>query len=210
MKQYYYITPNNEQKGPVEACMLASCGVDSNTMVWTEGMANWMPAGQIPDLAFYINTTSSGSSTSGSTPPPFNRAYSQQSSGQAGGNNNYGQSQTGGFNNYGQGPTGNASWTGSTNRMGGMNMSGGFSASKPDNNLIWAILSTIFCCLPTGIYAIILSLRVNDLYNQGDLIGAQQAANDAKRWALYGLIINIVLQLVYAGLFGLGILANFS
>ena len=61
MKKYYYITPENEQRGPVEDYMLASCGVNSNTMVWTEGMANWMPAGQIPELVFFINTASSSS-----------------------------------------------------------------------------------------------------------------------------------------------------
>ncbi len=56
MKKYYYITSENEQRGPVDALMLASCGVNKNTMVWTEGMADWTPAGQVPDLAFYINT----------------------------------------------------------------------------------------------------------------------------------------------------------
>lgn len=31
----------------------------------------------------------------------------------------------------------------------------------PDNNLVWAILSTVLCCLPLGIVAIIKSTQVN-------------------------------------------------
>ena len=39
---------------------------------------------------------------------------------------------------------------------------------KPDNNLVWAILSTILCCLPLGIVAIVYASKVDGLYNQGD------------------------------------------
>ncbi len=34
----------------------------------------------------------------------------------------------------------------------------------PDNNLVWAILVTVFCCLPLGIVSIVKSSQVNTLW----------------------------------------------
>lgn len=68
---------------------------------------------------------------------------------------------------------------------------------KPDNNMVWSILSTLFCCLPLGVYAIVLSSRVNTLYNAGDYAGAQKNADDAKKWAGIGAICGIVIYFFY-------------
>lgn len=87
------------------------------------------------------------------------------------------------------------------------NNQGGYVPAKPDNNLIWAILSTCFCCLPTGIYAIIRSSQVDSLYAQGLYNEAIKAADDAKKWSIYGvvgyftqIIIVIILYVIYFGL----------
>ena len=68
---------------------------------------------------------------------------------------------------------------------------------KPDNNLVWAILSTILCCLPLGIVAIVYASKVDGLYNQGDYAGAQEAADNAKKWAMWSAIISIVILVLY-------------
>ena len=67
----------------------------------------------------------------------------------------------------------------------------------PDNYLVWAILSTILCCLPLGIVAIVYSSKVDGLYNQGDYAGAQEAADNAKKWAMWSAIISIVILVLY-------------
>ena len=189
MKKYYYITPEKEQRGPVEAAMLASCGVDSNTMVWTEGMSNWQPAGEIPDLAFFIITAP--------TPPPFN-STSQQADGSQ---QQYGPEQY----QQASGATGNASepntGQGYDPSVGqGMNNDMGMPPAMPDNNLVWAILSTIFCCLPLGVVSIVYASRVNSLYMSRDYIGAQQAADNAKNWALYSMLASVVVNVIMWGL----------
>ena len=51
----------------------------------------------------------------------------------------------------------------------------------PDNYLVWAILATLFCCLPTGIASIVYSTRVSWLWMQGHYAEAQTAANNAKK-----------------------------
>ncbi len=50
MANWFYIS-NGVQMGPVPQEQLASLGVNASTPVWTEGMANWLPAGQVPQLA---------------------------------------------------------------------------------------------------------------------------------------------------------------
>ncbi|WP_302813657.1 CD225/dispanin family protein [Leyella stercorea] len=42
-------------------------------------------------------------------------------------------------------------------------------------------MSTLFCCLPLGIVAIIHAAKVDGLYRSGDYSGAQEAADNAKK-----------------------------
>jgi len=56
------------------------------------------------------------------------------------------------------------------------------TVKKPDNYLVWSILSTLFCCLPFGIVAIVKSTQVDSFWAQGDIGSAVQAAKDAKKW----------------------------
>ena len=48
------------------------------------------------------------------------------------------------------------------------------------NYLVFAILATIFCCLPTGIPAIVYAAQVNGKLQAGDFAGAQAASKSAK------------------------------
>lgn len=76
---------------------------------------------------------------------------------------------------------------------------------RPDNYLVWAILSTIFCCLPFGIVSIVYSAKVDSLYTSGDYVGAQQAADNAKKWAWWSaisLVIITVVVIILAALLG--------
>lgn len=79
--------------------------------------------------------------------------------------------------------------------------------TPPDNNLVWAILCTILCCLPLGIVAIIKSSNVNTLWAQGNYEAAQKAADDAKKYAIWGAaiaLIGIVLYVLIIVIFGVG------
>ena len=62
------------------------------------------------------------------------------------------------------------------------------AGSPPDNNLVWAIICTVLCCLPLGIVAIIKSTKVKELWLSGDHAGAQKAADDAKKYAIWGMV----------------------
>lgn len=73
---------------------------------------------------------------------------------------------------------------------------------RPDNLLIWSILTTVLCCLPLGIVAIVYSTKVDSLWNNGDYDGAMNAAKNAKLFCLLSLGGG-VLAFIFAFFFGL-------
>ncbi|MEN6371571.1 MAG: CD225/dispanin family protein [Armatimonadota bacterium] len=69
------------------------------------------------------------------------------------------------------------------------------------NHLAESIVVTLFCCLITGIVAIIYSTQVNSKLQQGDYAGAVDSSNKAKTWSwvsfglgLVGIVIRIILM----------------
>ena len=68
---------------------------------------------------------------------------------------------------------------------------------RPDNYLVWAILATVFCCLPFGIVAIVYASKVNTLYDAREYEAAMRASNDAKKWCIISVIPVIAILLFY-------------
>lgn len=60
------------------------------------------------------------------------------------------------------------------------------------NNLVLAILSTLFCCLPIGIVAIIQATKVNGFVAQGNIAAAQEASAKAKKFAIIAAVVGII------------------
>lgn len=60
-----------------------------------------------------------------------------------------------------------------------------------NNNLVWAILATLFCCVPTGIVAIVYAAQVDAKVSGGDIAGARESARNAATWSWvsFGLIV---------------------
>ena len=65
------------------------------------------------------------------------------------------------------------------------------------NHLVWAILATIFCCLPTGIAAIVYAAQVNGLLNAGDYDAARRASDSAKTWALVSVPLGLAVGAIW-------------
>lgn len=65
------------------------------------------------------------------------------------------------------------------------------------NNMVWAILSTLFCCLPLGIVSIIHAAKVDGLVAAGNYAAAQEAADKAKSWAIWAAGAFVVLLILY-------------
>ncbi len=70
------------------------------------------------------------------------------------------------------------------------------------NHLVWAILTTLFCCLPLGIVSIVYASQVDGKRAVGDLAGARQASQNAKTWAIWAAVAGPLLLLAWFMLFG--------
>ena len=67
------------------------------------------------------------------------------------------------------------------------------------NHLVWAILVTIFCCLPFGIVSIVYAAQVNGMVAAGNIDGARQASQNAKTWAWISFGIGLASYAVGVG-----------
>lgn len=62
----------------------------------------------------------------------------------------------------------------------------------PQTYLVWAILTTVLCCWPLGIPAIVYAAKVSTRYNQGDYAGAKQASERAAMWTIISIVAGLV------------------
>lgn len=210
MGKYFYLNAQNEQNGPVEVGKLKSLGVTENTLVWSQGMPQWAPAGEVEELKELFVPVQEEVPT----PPPTPAPKPQPSPSPAP------VSQPVVSSPSGQPAVPSAGTAYSKVERTPAAHPGTPAPSlngKPENNMIWAVLSTLFCCLTTGIYAIICASQVDGLYSRGDYYGAQSKANSARTWSIVGavgaFIIGIIYTLIYVVAFaaaGLGGLSDLN
>lgn len=67
----------------------------------------------------------------------------------------------------------------------------------PSSNLVWAILTTLFCCLPFGIVAIVHAAKVEGLWNAGQKELARAKASEAKKWCWISAGVGLAWGFLY-------------
>lgn len=80
--------------------------------------------------------------------------------------------------------------------------------TPPPNYLVFAILTTIFCCQVLGIVSIVFAAQVNSRWNSGDIQGALDASRNAKLWAWIAFGSGFIIAIVFGILAALGVLAG--
>lgn len=73
---------------------------------------------------------------------------------------------------------------------------------KPNNYMALAIFTTICCCLPLGIVAIVKASKVNEYFALRQYELAQKAADEAKKWSFIGVGLGLVCQIIYLVAYG--------
>lgn len=126
-----------------------------------------------------------GQQQPGPQPPPY--GYGQGYGQQPYGGQQYGQQPYGGQQygqpGYGQPPYGQPY--------------GHPVGSPPPNYLVWAILTTVLCCLPLGIASIVFAAQVNGKYAAGDYTGALESSRKAKMFAIWSAVAGVVVIVLY-------------
>jgi len=65
------------------------------------------------------------------------------------------------------------------------------------NYLVFAILTTVLCCLPAGVVSIVYAAQVNGKVQAGDIAGAMAASKNAKLWAMISAGVGIAVIVLY-------------
>jgi len=81
---------------------------------------------------------------------------------------------------------------------------------KPDNHLVWAILSTVLCCLPLGIPSIIFASQVDSKWAAGDYAGARESSEKAKKFAILsaGVVVGLAVLFFVVAMIGALVSSN--
>lgn len=186
-----FIYKNGSQQGPYSIEQIKDMNLSPGTPVWYSGLADWTPASVAPATAGLFGGSAYGaesepSSASSSGDAPQNQG--QQSSGpQAGfGQTNFSRQGTsyGGYNNFGGYNYGPQYAPG---------QQGPYPDGQPPKSYLgWAIVSTICCCLPLGIVAIIFATQVNSKWIAHDYAGAYKASQRAQLWTILAIVLGLV------------------
>ena len=68
----------------------------------------------------------------------------------------------------------------------------GMMPPKPNNYLVFAIIATIFCCIPLGIVSIIYASQVNSAYSAGNYDAAKRSSDKARIWMIWTIVAGFV------------------
>lgn len=136
----------------------------------------------------------------GSNQQGYGQNYSQDG-GQQGYGSNYGQNY--GQQDYNQQGYGQPNYSQANYNQGYYNQNNNGQGGQPVNStpyVVFAILTTVLCCLPLGIVSIIYASKINSLQSAGDYAGAQQAAKKAKIFAIIGAVAGLVVSIAYGAI----------
>ena len=175
-----YIHANGSNKGPYSLEQLKDLGISPDTPVWYNGLPDWTPAGVAPatrelffapspDKAIVPEEPSAeaqATPASGESAPPI-----------PGGRQGYNPNQ-GYYGRQGYNPQGYPYGPG--------------QQGPPPSYLAWAIISTLCCCIPFGVVAIVYASKVNSLWARGDMYGAQKASKRAQLWTILAIVLGLL------------------
>lgn len=72
----------------------------------------------------------------------------------------------------------------------------------PPAYLAWAIISTVLCCIPLGVPAIVFSTKTKQAIKQGDLEKAHKMSERTQWFIILAIVLGLVsmpLQVLFSG-----------
>lgn len=169
MSNEWYYASGGAQQGPFGIDDLkarhAAGQIPADALIWREGMENWVPWNQVPELAAAPKLVTGAAPTPAAN-PVGNQPYA---------------------------PPATNPYAGGMGIGGGLGAGG--MGVKPPTYLWQSIACTLLCCLPFGVVGIVYAAKVDGLAASGNMVGAVEASNKAKFWCWmsfgFGLIATI-------------------
>lgn len=188
----YWIIVNNRQAGPFELEQLPGLNVLPTTPVWHEGLSQWVPAAQVPEIVALFQhkqteTTDDAGTTADEEPQAPADKDGEAIMEDAARDENETTTYSGICDNVEQNP-----YRGYYPQQSKKEEAD--RPEKPSSYLGWAVASTLLCCLPLGVVAIIYSASVNSKYDRGDYKGAEKASEKAQWWIMLAITLGLVLS----------------
>lgn len=167
----YYLAVGTTPEGPYTPAELLNHGLKLDSLVWAEGMPEWIQAGKIPELAELVFAKDSGS-----CPPPLAQPVSDMAARPVTAPTPEYRApqppQPGPSTPYSNGPC-------------------------PKTWLVESVLVTVLCCLPFGIVGIVNASRVQSLWAQGFYDQALKASKTAGTWVAVAFFTGLALGVFY-------------
>ena len=186
----YWINQDGVQTGPVDLDGLKKLALTSRAYVWHEGLPNWVSITQLPELQglYDVAPVTVDDAQPQAVESPVNEGAqgAPVAIGAAPGQSYQPQQPA-----QPQGEWANPQHGQSWQAQGGAGQPAA-PRSCPPTNLVWAILSTICCCLPAGIVAIIYSVKVSNQFSMGDFEGAERASETSAWWCIASIVLGII------------------
>ena len=203
MESYYYVDASNKAAGPYDLAALVAQGINASTLVWKAGLSSWVPAAQVPEVAAALKAasqpTAAAASQTVAEPEPTAAAASQTVAEPE--------------------PTAAAASQTVAGPQPTPGVAAGAQQAKPDaipeppadanvkpprDYLVWAILSTVFCC--GGFSVSVAGLVMAILTRVFNAKGKYETSRIFSRLALYFTVGGAVLMALYLAIvFSLGL-----
>lgn len=170
----YWINHNGVQSGPMDLDALKQMGLTSSAYVWHEGLSDWVKITQLPELQdVYV--------MEGAMPevPPVSQVQPVKEPDEPVTGEPYQPQQQPVQQPY---------------QPQYADQQPANAEPCPPTNLVWAIITTVLCCLPAGIVAIVYALKVSKKYREGDIEGAKRASEVGAWWCIASIILGITVQ----------------
>ncbi|MDE5903255.1 MAG: CD225/dispanin family protein [Muribaculaceae bacterium] len=206
MDRYYYLSPENTTQGPILPTEFRQYGLNADSLVCREGTEQWVPIRAVPGLLQYLQYDCSKQPQPGYGQQPPMPGYGQPQPGYGQPQQGYGQPQQGygqpqqGYGppqqGYGQSQPG----YGQPQQGYGQPQQGygqPYGQGMPPTYMVWAVLTTVLCCLPFGIVAIIKASQVTSLWTAGHTAEAWEASKSARTWSIVAAVVGFVGGILY-------------
>ena len=195
----FWIRINGLQEGPMEIDQMKDYNVTPTTYVWCAGMKDWAYARDVEDLKDIIAWDNSDEEPPTFETEPQIEAETDNSEVEVSNDSDddtiVGKDTTAidddddeAYDSYQPGNTPKPG----NDRPKATNAYQSNDRPCPSNNLIWAILCTIFCCQITGIIAIVFAAQVSSKYDENGYAAAKKYSD----WAGIMCIVSVILAIL--------------